>query len=230
MQIGVVALLARYPVKSMAGEELASVEVEHRGLAGDRRWAVYTEDGGIGSGKTTRRFRRVDGLLEWRAVLGDGGPVVEAPSGEQLGPDDAGAALGEAIGRPLEIRAEAHVPHHDESPVHVLTTASLRALGELLGRPVDVARFRPNVVLDVDAEGFPEEDWTGRELRLGDDVVLALGPGMPRCVMVGLPQRELEKDKEILRTLARERDLVLGLQASVVRGGTVRRGDPAHLL
>jgi hypothetical protein len=61
-------------------------------------------------------------------------------------------------------------------------------------------------------------------------VVLRLGPGMPRCVMVGLPQGELERDKHILRTLASERNLAFGLQASVVRGGTVRRGDPALLV
>jgi uncharacterized protein YcbX len=229
VQVGVVARLARYPVKSMGGEELEAAEVATRGLAGDRQWAVYTEDGGIGSGKSTRRVRRVDGLLEWRAVLDGGVPLIESPAGQRFGADDAGARLSEAMARPLAIRAEGEVPHHDESPVHLLTTASLRALGELLGRPVDVARFRPNVVLDVGGDGFPEEDWAGRELRLGDDVVLALGPGMPRCVMVGLPQPELAKDKNILRTLASERDLVLGLQASVVRGGTVRRGDAVHL-
>ncbi|HEV2887924.1 MAG TPA: MOSC N-terminal beta barrel domain-containing protein [Jatrophihabitans sp.] len=61
--VGTVALLARYPVKSMRGEQLASAEVERRGLVGDREWAVYTPDGGIGSGKSSRRFRRVDGLL-----------------------------------------------------------------------------------------------------------------------------------------------------------------------
>ena len=224
-----VALLARYPVKSMGGEELDAAAVEPRGLVGDRQWAVYTDDGGIGSGKTTRRFRRVDGLLEWRAGLDGPEPSVTSPIGERYGPDDAAARLSEVTGRPLAIRSEGGVRHHDESPVHVLTTASLRALGRLLGRPVAVARFRPNVVLDVDGDGFPEEDWAGRELRLGDDVVLALGPGMPRCVMVGLPQRGLEKDKHILRTLASERDLVLGLQASVVRGGVVRVGDPAYL-
>ena len=230
MPIGVVALLARHPVKSMGGEELAEVEIGARGLAGDRQWAVYTDDGGIGSGKTTRRFRRVDGLLEWRAALADGVPVVESPAGERHGVEDAGARLGQAMGRPLAIRPEGDVPHHDESPVHVLTTASLRALGRMLGGPVDVARFRPNVVLDVDVDGFPEEDWTGRELRLGDEVVLAIGPGMPRCVMVGLPQGELAKDKRILRTLASERDLDFGLQASVVRGGRVRVGDAAELV
>ncbi len=104
------------------------------------------------------------------------------------------------------------------------------SLGDLLGCPVDVARFLPNVVLDVDGDGFPEEEWTGRDVRLGDEVVLRVGPAMPRCVMVGLPQRRLEKDKRILRTLAQERDLALGVQASVVRGGRVRVGDATQLL
>jgi uncharacterized protein YcbX len=114
--------------------------------------------------------------------------------------------------------------------VHLLTTASLRALGGLLGGPVDVARFPPNVVLEVPGEGFAEDEWVGRELALGDDAVLRLGPGMPRCVMAGLPQGDLQKDKQILRTLAEERDLSFGLQASIVCGGTVRVGDGAVLL
>lgn len=229
MIAGRVVALLRYPVKSMAGEELAEVEVGARGLAGDRAWAVRTEDGGIGSGTTTRRFRRVDGLLEWRAVLDGGVLVVQCPTGERCRVVDAAARLSAATGRILGIEAEADVPHHDESPVHLLTAASLTSLGGLLGSPVDVARFRPNVVLDVHGDGFPEESWVGRELALGDDVVLRLGPGMPRCVMVGLPQADLAKDKQILRTLAQERDLSFGLQASVVRGGTVRLGDRAVL-
>jgi hypothetical protein len=53
---------------------------------------------------------------------------------------------------------------------------------------------------------------------------------MPRCVMVGLPQGRLGKDKNVLRTLALERELSFGLQASVSRGGRVRLGDPAELL
>ena len=229
-RVGTVALLARYPVKSMRGEPLEHVEVEPRGLSGDRGWAVYTDDGGIGSGKSTRRFRRVDGLLEWRAELAGTEPVIASPTGERYGAEGAGARLSAALGRPLAVRPEGDVPHHDESPVHLLTSASLTSLGNLLGGRVDVARFRPNVVLDVPGEGFPEDEWIGRELALGDDVVLRLGPGMPRCVMVGLPQGELERDKHILRTLASERDLAFGLQASVVRGGIVRRGAPALLV
>jgi uncharacterized protein len=155
--------------------------------------------------------------------------VIASPTGERYSAEDAGARLSAALDRPLAVRPEGDVPHHDESPVHLLTSASLTSLGNLLGGRVDVARFRPNVVLDVPGEGFPEDAWVGRELALGDDVVLRLGPGMPRCVMVGLPQADLGKDKEILRTLAQERNLAFGLQASVVRGGTVHVGDRAVL-
>lgn len=230
--MGVVSLLARHPVKSMAGEHLDEVDVEPRGVVGDRGWAVHTADGGVGSGKTTRRFRRVDGLLRWRAELVGGVPVVESPEGRRFRADDpdADALLSSSIGRPLTLRPEGDVPYHDESPVHVVTSAGLRRLGQLLGGPVDLARFRPNVVLDVDGAGFPEDDWTGSDLRLGSDVVLRLGPGMPRCVMVDLPQRELARDGRILKALSEEHALAFGLQASVVRGGTVGLGDRACLL
>ena len=60
------------------------------------------------------------------------------------------------------------MPHHDEAPVHVVTTAGLRRVQELLGTPVDVARFLANVVLDVPGDGFPEDDRDGL-LALGDE-------------------------------------------------------------
>jgi hypothetical protein len=49
---------------------------------------------------------------------------------------------------------------------------------------------------------------------------------MPRCVMVDLPQGGLPRDGRILRSLASTGDPVFGLQAAVLRGGTVRVGDP----
>ncbi len=78
---GRVAALIRYPVTSMAGEALTAADVGPRGLDGDRSWAVRTEDGGIGSGKTTRRFRRVDGLLGLAAAPGEDDVPVSAPPG-----------------------------------------------------------------------------------------------------------------------------------------------------
>src|SRR4051794_8227570 len=43
-EVGRVAALWRYPVKSMAAEPLESVDVAWHGLVGDRRWAFFRED------------------------------------------------------------------------------------------------------------------------------------------------------------------------------------------
>jgi len=241
--VGTVSLLARYPVKSMRGEQLASAQLEQRGMVGDREWAVYTPDGGIGSGKSSRRFRRIDGLLRFRATLDESAepdqpaersgpaPLIESPSGRRFRADDPQAAelLSAELGRPVRLGREAGVPHHDESGLHLVTSATLDKLSELLGGPVDAARFRSNLLLDVPGAGFVEDAWIGRQLRLGAEVVLRLGPGMPRCVMVDLPQGSLGPDGRILKLLAAEHQMLLGLQVEVVRGGTVRQGDPAVL-
>ena len=235
-RVGTVALLARYPVKSMRGERLDRAELHSQGIAGDRDWAVYTPDGGIGSGKSSRRFRRVDGLLGYRATLDDASagavPLIESPAGERWRADDPQAAerLSVQLGRPLRVDREGEVPHKDVSPLHLVSTAALRAVERLLGEPVDVDRFRPNLLLEVPGTGFAEDDWTGRELRLGEDVVLRLGAGMPRCVMVDMAQGPLDPDGRILKLLASEHELLLGVMAEVVRPGTVRVGDPAVLV
>lgn len=62
-----VAALYRYAVKSMLGERVQRASVTSAGLGGDRRWAVYDADGKIGSSKSTKRFRAMDGLLTLRA-------------------------------------------------------------------------------------------------------------------------------------------------------------------
>jgi uncharacterized protein YcbX len=232
--VGTVAGLWRYPVKSMAGEALTEVQVDDRGLVGDRLWAACTEDGGIGSGKRTRRFRRVDGLLDLRATLPeDGAPWLHFPDGRALRVDDpqTDAAISAQLGQPLRLRAEGEVRHHDESPVHLVTDAALRSLEDLHGEPVDVARFRPNLLLDLHP-GATEDDWAGRALAVGDAVVLRVGDGMPRCLMVGLPQPhdQLPEEPHLLRTLGLLPGVELGQQAHVVRGGQVAVGDAVALV
>lgn len=226
------ALLARYPVKSLRGEELDSVAVDERGLAGDRAWAVYTPNGGIGSGKTTRRFRRIEGLLDHASALDDElGPLLTLASGvrHRCGLPGTDTALSAVLGHPVVLRPEAGVRHHDEAAVHIVTTASLRYLERLLGAPVDVRRVRPNIVLDVAGDEPVEDGWCGRDLQIGD-VVLTLGPRMPRCVMVDLPQPGVATAVPMLRTLGRVADTCLGLQASVRTTGVLRRGSLARFL
>lgn len=121
----------------------------------------------------------------------------------------------------------------DLATVHLLTTATLDRLRALYqqGR-FEVRRFRPNVVVDSTGtdEGFAEDGWVGRTLALGDEVRLRVTGPCPRCVMTTLPQSDLPRDVGILGAAAKHHDANVGVYASVVRGGTVRRGDRIQLI
>jgi uncharacterized protein YcbX len=116
----------------------------------------------------------------------------------------------------------------DCAVVHLLTTATVDRLRELYpeGR-FEVRRFRPNVVVETASgvKDFVENAWIGGTLAIGDAVRLSITGPCPRCVMTTLPQGDLAKDPGILRTAAQHNHANVGLYASVVRGGTVRRGD-----
>jgi len=120
----------------------------------------------------------------------------------------------------------------DCAVLHVLTTATLDRLRELYpqGR-FEVRRFRPNVVVETSdrVTGFVEDAWIGRTVRIGDEVQLAITGPCPRCVMTTLAQGDLPKDAGILRTAAQHNHVNVGVYASVLRGGHVRRGDAIRL-
>jgi len=48
-------------------------------------------------------------------------------------------------------------------------------------------------------------------------------------VMTTLAQGDLARDPGILRTAAQHNQVNVGVYAAVVRGGTIRRGDPVML-
>ena len=227
--VGRVAALHRYPVKSLGGEQPTRLALEHRGVAGDRLWAVVDHDGRFGSGKTTRRFRRMPGLLELRATYDGDVPVLAFPDGRSVRGDDpqVHAALSAHVGRPVRLAREGAVPHADEGPVHLVTTASLAAASG--AAPVDGRRTRANLVLGTDPTGFVEDGWVGRRLRVGT-AVLELTALMPRCAMLGAAQDGLPDDRGVLREVLRRHDGDLGVVADVTVPGTVALGDEACLL
>jgi uncharacterized protein YcbX len=120
----------------------------------------------------------------------------------------------------------------DIAVVHLLTTSTIDRLRELYpqGR-FEARRFRPNIVVSTGSEdpGFVENDWIGRTVVIGDTVRLAITEPCPRCVMITLPQADLPKDSGILRTAAQHNAVNVGVYASVVNGGTIRRGDTVVL-
>ncbi len=152
----------------------------------------------------------------------------ETPSLEEYWPDLDGLAHRETV-------TDESMPagtFFDLAVIHVLTTATIDRLRELYpqGR-FEVRRFRPNIVVEPDsgAKGFVENDWIGHTLALGDEVRLSITGPCPRCVMTTLPQGDLPRDPGILRTAAQHNQVNVGVYANVVRGGTIRRGDPVRL-
>jgi uncharacterized protein YcbX len=227
--------IRRYPVKSLLGEVVEAAHVDSRGLAGDRLWAVRDTDGKVGSGKNTRRFRRMPGLFDLRAQMpaSSGGPLVELPDGRRFTADDPAGhqAISEHLGRPVTLAPETAVPHHDEGPVSLITTAALRAVtgmagAEADGGRVDPLRFRANLLLDLPGTGFPEDDWSGRRLRIGPDVVLRVVRPLTRCVMVDMAQDHAAARNDLLKSLAEHNDMTFGVFATVEHPGRLTVGDP----
>ncbi len=238
--LGCVAALWRYPVKSLLGEACTSLRFEARGVVGDRLFAVRNPEGKFGSGKSTRRFRQMDGLLDFSAhyVEDDQGaalPELHFPDGQLLRGDSPAldGALSEALGQPVTLAREAEVSHFDAGPVHLLSTASLQWLGEALpGVDVDARRFRPNLLIQCEP-GVPaapvELAWMGRTLRLGNAVRLRISAATERCGMVTLAQGELAREAGVLRHIAQAADMKFGVYAQVLVPGLVRAGDPVSL-
>jgi uncharacterized protein len=227
--LGRLLQIHRYPVKSLGGERLREAGIETRGLAGDRAWAVVADDGRFGSGKTSRRFTRIDGLLGCTAVYDGATPVLTLPDGAVVRADDpaAGELLSAALGRTVTLRPEAGVSHFDAAPVHLCTVGAAAALGRTAGiGAIDPRRLRPNLVVDGDAD----RDLTGARLRVGARVELVVTEPTERCVMVNAAHQELPADGRVLRAVSDHGDLCLGVYADVARPGMVRVGDAVEVL
>jgi uncharacterized protein len=223
---GLVADLWRYPVKSFGGERVREIFVGPFGFQGDRRFAAVAADGAV------LTARRTSSLLGFRARFPDSErldrPVVTAPDGSELAVDDPrlGVLVGDAVGRDAQM-AQSGAGVFDAAPIHIVTDRSLRMVDEWAGQQLDVARFRPNVVieLDRDHDAFCESDWVGRDIGLGQAVVRIVSP-TERCVVTTIDPDTLDRDRVVLSELAVRRDNLFGVYGQVVCPGWVRIGDP----
>jgi uncharacterized protein YcbX len=111
--LGAVAALWRYPVKSMQGEELDVAQVMERGLLGDRVYALVDSlDGKAVTAKNPRKWPR---MFSFRAAFVSparvGAPLPDVritdPDGDVVTSSDvdASAALSKALGREVNLES-----------------------------------------------------------------------------------------------------------------------------
>jgi uncharacterized protein YcbX len=237
--VGSVKSIWRYPVKSMLGEEVDASAVTDHARELPPVWitlpdgdTIGSDDGGVNDALSDMIGRRVtlEETAPSEAVFEEYWPDMDdiSPEGHR------DTVTDERLGM-----AAPPATFFDLAPMSVLTTATLHRLGELYpdGR-FDVRRFRMNLIVRPDADGFVENDWIGHTLGVGEGVSLPVMLADPRCVMTTLPQADLPKDPGILRTAAQHNRLdipgvgrypCVGVYAGVASGGTVRRGDPVAL-
>ncbi len=242
--------LWRYPVKSMGGEVLSEARVGSLGFVGDRQRAVVDPDSGV-----SLSAKRHGDLLLCRARTADGGVTIGLPDGSEFDADSAEAteSLSDFLGRKVEVRkADAGEPVHHEYttdtttgegdpmvveapgtdaffdglPVHLLTDATLREFTRLQpGSVFDRMRFRPNLLVHADEDGFVEDAWVGGQIIIGE-VVFAAAAHKTRCVMTTRPQEHLEHDREVFKTVVASNERRAGIELEPISLGTIRAGDP----
>jgi uncharacterized protein YcbX len=144
MRIGTLEAARRYPIKSLRGESLDSVQVDATGLRGDRTSALFVRSGNSRIGNTYRGKEH-----ERLHLLSD--TAVARQSAAARGVD-------------LEIRLGGRF--FDDAPVSLLVDRWLDSLSLHLGYSVEWERFRPNFFVRAD-DGFShtENDLVDARLR-----------------------------------------------------------------
>ena len=251
-----VSRLVIAPVKGLAVEHRDEVELTPTGVPENRRFYIVdaetkklwrgTPDGPLFTVRAetdaegerlTLRFadgRVLDGPVE----LGESRVTAfwERPVRGRVVEGERAEALSELLGKRVELmRADEPGGAFDDSPVSLLTEASLRELARSAGaNGVDARRFRMLVHVDG-TDALEEERWVGRPVRIGEAVVRVTKPD-PRCRMTTRHPDTGIRDWDTLRAikdyrgLRNGKHLDFGVYADVEEPGRIRVGDPVEPL
>jgi len=206
--------LWRYPVKSMAGEQLDAADITEHGIAGDRIIQVRNARGRILSART-----RPD-LLRHKAEVKENGEVLV--DGRPWDEKDVALDIEKAAGAGTRLVRSDADDRFDVLPLLVMTDGAFAAVG------YDRRRFRPNLVLGG-VEGLAERQWEGARLRIGK-AIIGMDDLRARCIMTTFDPDSGNQDLNVLRRVQREFGGVLGLNSYIVTPGRIAVGNPVELI
>lgn len=242
-QIGKLEALRRYPVKSMAGEDLTEARVTFSGIVGDRVYAfIDTQNksdfpwmtGRQGHEMILFRPRWLDGLQ-----ASDEFPSAEQYAIEVTTPEGEKFRMGdERFTRHIEKRFGYSVRLRfsergmmDSRPVSILGLSTLRAISEESGIELDPRRFRENFYVGwQDPRPFFEDELIGSQLRIGEKVTLQVVKKNERCVIITLDPDTAKPSPQILERVSRAHEGCTGVYGAVLREGIVRVNDPIYAI
>jgi len=159
---------------------------------------------------------------------------VETPDGRTFRIDDP--ALIDNLRLNIDGKHELTLLRSDKAitdcrPLSIFAVQTAEKLGEETGVAVDKRRFRANVHVDpISSEGFAEDEFVGRSLRIGSKVTVAVLQRDGRCMMITLDPDTAEKTPTILKAVAQAHEGMAGVYGAVLAEGMIRKGDPVEPL
>jgi uncharacterized protein YcbX len=160
---------------------------------------------------------------------------VETPDGETFAIDDS--ALIDNLRVNVDESHELTLLRSDKAitdcrPLSIFAVQTAKKLGEETGVAVDKRRFRANVYVDLtnNADGFAEDQFVGRSLRIGSKVTVAVLQRDARCMMITLDPDTAEKTPAVLKAVAQAHEGMAGVYGAVLVEGMIRTGDPVELV
>jgi uncharacterized protein len=115
--------------------------------------------------------------------------------------------------------------------VSIFSLQSAKQLAEETGTPVDKRRFRANVYVDLlSTQGFAENEFVGRSVRIGPKVVVTILERDPRCVMITLDPDTGEKAPAILKKVAQAHEGMAGVYGAVIIEGILHKEDSVEVI
>jgi uncharacterized protein len=227
IQVGTLVGLWRYPVKSMADEALTQAQVGWHGIAGDRRWAFIRPDLER-SGFPWLTLREVADMRQFTPRFADPAQpdrsrtLVRTPEDDEYEVTDP--ALAARLGDGVRVIKQ-DVGVFDSLPLSLITTNTVDAIAALSERPLEPARFRPNLlVAAAPGEDFPEDRWLGATLRIGE-MRMRVDCRDPRCVITTMDPATGARDPRVLREIAQHRANCAGVYGTTVTPGPIAVGD-----
>jgi uncharacterized protein YcbX len=237
IEIGQVEAIFRFPVKSMGGECVEEAQLGWHGLEGDRRLALRrTEDRSGFPWLTASKLPDLVRFAPYRAdgVKDDLPTHVRTPEGEELPVlgEELAACVGRRLGSPVQMM---HMRSgiFDDASISIITSETVRELGRLAGRNLDVRRFRPNIVVRLlQPVPFDEDGWVGGVLSFGEGdeaPAVTVTKRDERCSMVNLDPHSAASAPEVLKAIVRANQNNAGIYATVTRIGKLAAGQPIFL-
>src|SRR5438067_1200810 len=159
---------------------------------------------------------------------------VKTPDGRTLAIDEP--ALTDVVRADIDQKHQLTLMRSERAltdcrPVSIFSLQSARQLGEETGTPIDKRRFRANVYVDLtSAQGFAENEFVGKSLRIGPKVVVTVLERDARCVMITLDPDTGEKSPEILKKVAQAHDGMAGVYGAFIVEGMLHKGDSVEVL